>query len=69
VIRPRWEWVLEDARGRPVTRVVSPVFTTQYDAEQWLGEHWRSLAGTGASAAQLHHDGEPVGRRLELLIP
>ncbi len=31
-------------RGRALAAPVSPVFTTQYDAEQWLGETWRSLA-------------------------
>jgi hypothetical protein len=69
VIRPRWEWVLDDARGRPVTRVVSPVFTTQYDAEQWLGEHWRELAAAGAVAARLLHDGTQATPSVELRVP
>ncbi|AEG44591.1 hypothetical protein [Isoptericola variabilis] len=66
MIRPRWEWVLDDATGRPVTSVVSPVFTTQYDAEQWLGEHWRELAAAGAVAARLLHDGTQATPAVEL---
>ncbi len=57
MIRPRWEWVLEDTAGAAVPGVPSPVFTTQYDAEQWLGEHWRDLASKGAALARLLHDG------------
>ncbi len=43
MIRPQWEWALDDAEGRRLTEPVTPVFTAQYDAEQWLGEHWREL--------------------------
>jgi len=56
VIQARWEWALDDAEGR-VLSVPSPVFTTQYDAEQWLGEHWRELSAGGAALARLLHDG------------
>ncbi|MEU2198864.1 hypothetical protein [Isoptericola sp. NPDC019482] len=56
MIRAHWEWALDDGEGRPLV-VPSPVFTTQYDAEQWLGEHWRELAGGGATLARLLHDG------------
>ncbi|MEN5075448.1 hypothetical protein ABE437_16645 [Isoptericola cucumis] len=57
MIRPCWEWALEDAVGAAVPSVPSPVFTAQYDAEQWLGEHWRELAAAGAASAHLLHDG------------
>ena len=57
MIRPRWEWALDDADGRLLARALSPVFMTQYDAEQWLGEHWRELASQGAAVARLLHDG------------
>jgi hypothetical protein len=56
VIRARWEWALDDVEGRELT-VPSPVFTTQYDAEQWLGEHWRELSAGGAVLARLLNDG------------
>jgi hypothetical protein len=58
VVRPQWEWRFDDASGSTLERPVSPVFTTQFDAEQWLGEHWRSLAEQGVHAVALVHDGE-----------
>lgn len=57
VLRPQWEWRLEDGAGQTLTRPVSPVFTTQFDAEQWLGEQWRALAMQGVQAARLVHEG------------
>lgn len=66
-IRPRWEWTLHDDEGA-LPEPPTPVFTSQFDAEQWLGEHWRSMAGAGATSAQLHHDGEPVGPRVDFLL-
>jgi hypothetical protein len=57
VIRPRWVWAFDDAAGHEVGAMPSPVFTSQYDAEQWLGEHWRDVAAAGAVAARLLHDG------------
>ncbi|MBO0610857.1 hypothetical protein [Myceligenerans salitolerans] len=68
-IRPRWEWALHDDEGELLPEPVTPVFTSRFDAEQWLGEHWRSLAGAGVSAARLHHAGEPVGSRVDFLLP
>jgi hypothetical protein len=66
VVRPRWEWALTDAAGEPAAGTLSPVFTVRYDAEQWLGEHWRSLAAVGVARAQLLHHGEPAGPPVEL---
>lgn len=60
VLRPQWEWQLEDGAGNALTRPVSPVFTTQFDAEQWLGEQWRALAMQGVQAARLVHEGAQV---------
>ncbi|MBE1877000.1 hypothetical protein [Myceligenerans pegani] len=68
-IRPRWEWALHDDAGARLPEPVTPVFTSRFDAEQWLGEHWRSLTEAGATAAQLHHDGEPTGPRVDFLTP
>ncbi|WP_308439190.1 hypothetical protein [Cellulomonas chitinilytica] len=45
---------------------MSPVFTTQFDAEQWLGEHWRSLAQQGVHSVALVHDGEQATAALVL---
>lgn len=53
---PRWAWSFTpDDLGRP-----SPVFTAQYDAEEWLGGHWRDLAHHGVTEAHLLRDGAPV---------
>jgi hypothetical protein len=71
VLRPQWEWrfdgptvdgLVTEALGTPV----SPVFTTQYDAEQWLGEHWRTLAAQGVHAARLLHEGTQATPTLPL---
>jgi len=66
VLRPQWEWRLDSASVEPASDSTSPVFTTRYDAEQWIGEHWRSLAGQGVVAATLLHHGEPVAAALPL---
>jgi len=64
-LRPQWEWVLHGPEG-PLDRPVSPVFANRYDAEQWLGEHWRTLAAQGVVAAALRHEGRPVGPTVEI---
>ena len=46
-MRPRWEWRLEDESGAVLDRPTSPVFDARYDAEEWLGDHWRVLADQG----------------------
>ncbi|PZR53774.1 hypothetical protein DNL40_06520 [Xylanimonas oleitrophica] len=66
VVRPQWEWVLLDAEGHELDRTLSPVFTTQYDAEEWLGERWRALAEAGAAEARLMHDGRQATPSLPL---
>ncbi len=66
MIRPRWEWALEDVDGRKLPQPLSPVFTTQFDAEQWIGEHWRELATQGAAVARLLHDGTQATPSVEL---
>ena len=70
VIRPRWEWELRDAGGQVLDPKLSPVFTCQFDAEQWLGERWRTLAEQGAAEARLLHDGAPAATApLPLSVP
>ncbi|GAB4086127.1 hypothetical protein GCM10028784_27570 [Myceligenerans cantabricum] len=68
-IRPRWEWALHDDEGARLPESVTPVFTNQFDAEQWLGEHWRSLADRGATSATLHHDGRESAPAIALRVP
>ncbi len=69
VVRPQWEWVLVDAAGQRLDPALSPVFTAQFDAEEWLGERWRALADQGAVEAHLVHDGEPATPPLPLSVP
>ncbi|NLF04947.1 MAG: hypothetical protein GX593_08115 [Actinomycetales bacterium] len=57
---PKWLWAFDDAAGNELVEPVSPVFTTQFDAESWLGEHWRAASVHGARRARLLHDGEPA---------
>ncbi|WP_265523684.1 hypothetical protein [Oerskovia flava] len=66
MIRPQWEWVLLDTEGAALAAPTSPVFTTQFDAEQWLGESWRGLSAQGAVAARLLHDGSQATALIEL---
>jgi hypothetical protein len=52
-----WTWQFEpdseDAeQGGP--------FSSQSDAESWLGESWRQLAAAGVAGVTLLHDGKKV---------
>ena len=67
-LRPQWEWRLDGADGERLERPVSPVFTSQFDAEQWLGEHWRGLAAQGVGRATLLHKGAPKAPTVPLPV-
>lgn len=69
VIRPRWEWELLDELGQTLDPALSPVFTAQFDAEEWLGERWRTLAEQGAAQARLLHDGALAAPPMPLSAP
>ncbi|RSN45320.1 hypothetical protein [Actinomadura sp. WAC 06369] len=47
-----WSWRLETADGRSVG-VSEESFSTQADAESWLGENWRALLAGGADKVTL----------------
>lgn len=64
--RLTWEWDLLDAQEGPADRPPSPVFTSRFDAEAWLGEHWRELAAGGVAAVRLRHQGAVVAGPLPL---
>ncbi|HWS57175.1 MAG TPA: hypothetical protein VN257_01435 [Actinotalea sp.] len=64
--RAHWEWLFQDGQGALLDRPLSPVFTTRFDAEAWLGEHWRQLAEQGVRAVQLTAQGEPMAALLPL---
>ncbi|MEP7764194.1 hypothetical protein [Sanguibacter sp. 25GB23B1] len=66
MIRPQWVWEMLDPAGEPLAAPVSPVFTNRFDAEQWLGEHWRELAGGGVDTAHLLHDGRQAAPAVRL---
>lgn len=50
-----WVWRYEDATGSTVDGP-NESFSSQSDAESWLGQAWRELATTGATAAVLCED-------------
>ncbi|MEI5100137.1 hypothetical protein RB200_18300 [Streptomyces sp. PmtG] len=52
-----WTWRFEKADGTEVQPAVRPEeFTTQGDAETWLGEHWKDLAEGGVDRVTLFED-------------
>ena len=63
---PAWDWVLVDDEGRQVDQPISPAFGNRFDAELWLGEHWRRLAGAGVVSASLRHHGQAAAADLRL---
>ncbi|HEY2793095.1 MAG TPA: hypothetical protein VGJ28_12085 [Micromonosporaceae bacterium] len=50
-----WTWRYENADGGPV---IGPdeTFTSQADAESWLGQTWRELLSGGAATVTLLED-------------
>ncbi|MFJ9828529.1 hypothetical protein ACIRSU_29780 [Streptomyces sp. NPDC101160] len=56
-----WTWRFEKSDGSEVTPSVAPEeFTTQGDAESWLGENWRDLLDGGADQVTLSEDGAKI---------
>ena len=52
-----WSWRFEKADGRVVDGgLPRETFTTQADAETWLGESWRELADAGVDQVTLLED-------------
>jgi hypothetical protein len=47
-----WTWRFEDAAGQPAEGPAE-AFSSQSDAESWIGQHWRELAADGAAVAVL----------------
>ncbi len=64
--RAQWTWVLQGATGESLDRPLSPTFTSRFDAEAWLGEHWRRLAVEHVVRAQLLDGDRPVGMLVAL---
>ncbi len=64
--RVQWEWRFLDGQDAVMDRPLSPAFTNRFDAESWLGEQWRHLAGQGVAGAELLQQGEPIAPVLPL---
>lgn len=50
-----WTWRYEDGEGRPVDGP-SEVFSSQADAESWVGQTWRDLSAAGIATVTLLED-------------
>jgi hypothetical protein len=56
-----WTWRFEKADGTEVQPAVQPEeFTTQGDAESWVGEYWKDIAEGGADQVHLYEDGTKI---------
>ncbi len=54
-----WTWQFEKADGSAAASrdLVKESFSSQGDAESWLGENWRSLLDAGVDQVSLTEDG------------
>lgn len=55
-----WTWRYEDPKGNAVDKPRADTFSSQSDAESWLGEHWRELREGGVGQVVLLEDGAAV---------
>ncbi|MFI2369740.1 hypothetical protein [Streptomyces sp. NPDC018833] len=56
-----WTWRFEKSDGTEVQPAVEPEeFTTQGDAESWIGEHYKELQEGGADQVVLSEDGTKI---------
>jgi hypothetical protein len=56
-----WTWRFEKADGTEVQPAVLPEeFTTQGDAESWIGENWKDLAEGGADQVRLFEEATEI---------
>jgi hypothetical protein len=67
--RAQWTWQLLAGTGAVLDRPLSPTFTSRFDAEAWLGEHWRRLADENVAEAQLRDSERSVGVVVRLHVP
>jgi hypothetical protein len=58
-----WTWRFETADGTETSPAVEPEeFTTQGDAESWIGEVWKELLDGGAEQVTLFEDNTEIYR-------
>jgi hypothetical protein len=56
-----WTWRFEKADGTEVQPAVLPEeFTTQGDAESWIGENWKALTEGGADQVRLFEEATEI---------
>jgi len=60
-----WSWRYEGTDGQPVSGP-SESFSSQADAESWIGQTWRDLAGAGVTTVSLVED-DRVEYRMSLM--
>jgi hypothetical protein len=53
-----WLWAPRDRDGDTVAPTTT--FSSQAEAEAWLGDHWRSLGDAGATSVTLMRDATVV---------
>ena len=60
-----WSWRYENVDGQPVAGPTE-TFSSQADAESWLGQQWRELAAAGIAKVSLVED-DRVDYQMSLL--
>jgi hypothetical protein len=60
-----WSWRYEDVDGKPVDGPAES-FSSQADAESWIGQEWRQLQAAGVSTVTLVED-DRVDYQMSLL--
>nr|WP_296075800.1 hypothetical protein [uncultured Actinoplanes sp.] len=50
-----WSWRYENVDGQPVSGPAE-TFSSQADAESWIGQEWRQLAESGVATVVLVED-------------
>jgi len=63
--RMPWSWRYEGVNGQPVAGPVE-TFSSQADAESWIGQAWRELAAAGITQVTLVED-DRVDYKMSLL--
>jgi len=60
-----WSWRYENVDGQPVSGP-GETFSSQADAESWIGQEWRALAEAGVAQVVLTED-DRVDYQMSLL--
>jgi hypothetical protein len=60
-----WSWRYENVDGQPVSGPAE-TFSSQADAESWIGQEWRALVEAGVAQVVLLED-ERVDYKMSLL--